>query len=146
MDKKEHMLGRKTRKLRHIKLLGAMKAILIQVALLVAFAIGLSFLFNGDSEYNYSLEFHGMEALDIEYISIEGDSGLVLHLAEKVGFDPMEGIRVDTFSAQASGYVNVSIHTQSGQTYSLNDMPFKSGKTNYIIKNGSELTYVKAHW
>ena len=123
-----------------------MKALSIQVALLAAIVISLFLLIDEGSGHNFTLEFHGMDSLDIEYIAIEGDVGKVLYLAENLEFDPIGEIRIDSYTAEASGYLSVSIHTSSGQTYSLNDMPFKTGETNYVIKNGTKLNYVKAHW
>lgn len=87
-----------------------------------------------------------MESLDVKYISIQGSNGTLLYLGDVMEFDPIAALEITTFSAEESGYVDVSVHTQSGDTYSVLEMPYKSGKTNYVVKNGNKLSYVKAHW
>lgn len=123
-----------------------MKVKLILIAVFTVF-VTVAFYFSAqNAEYSYSLEFQGMESLDIKYISVQGSNGTILFLADDMEFDPIGGLEIMTFSAEETGYVDVSVHTQGGETYSVLEMPYKSGKTNYIVKSGNKLAYVKAHW
>ncbi|WP_220720564.1 hypothetical protein [Agarivorans litoreus] len=116
----------------------------VSAMLVVLFAC---LLFSDGEPPIFKLIFNGFEERPIESVLVEtGGSTIELHRPQFHLYLGKERPILELLMHQQEGALNLRIVTQSGESFSLENIEFRVGEANYITRQDQKIIAVKAHW
>ncbi|WP_147302665.1 hypothetical protein [Thalassotalea euphylliae] len=122
------------------------KEFFIGVLLTLVVVFVINFFISDEKDDRFRLMFSGFNNNEIQRITLNIEDSTLDFVNPKLEFPPVNKQTLTFVVPSETGTINLTVVTNSGAKYSLSDIPYKSGKSNYITKQENSIIYVKAHW
>ncbi|TCI01078.1 hypothetical protein EZV61_19320 [Corallincola luteus] len=115
--------------------------------LVTLFIVFVSLIFtNDDKDDRFRLLFSGFHEGEIERINIKIGNSIWDIVNPQLKLSTLDRKELKFIVPNELGFLNLTLWYDNGKKYSLSNIEYRAGESNYITLTGDKIINVKAHW